>query len=419
MIHASNRIRVGVFKEMAAATYVSVRIAALISAALAEIGITDPSNVLSLNRLGPNRQQPIIRKSPFVRADPVVAVPDPPTSSSRRMLKSQEFDDITTPVNWRKLDSWLDGYDASLRSALVEGFRFGFAIQFTAPAFSLRSDNHLSTRQNIDALESFIHDEISSGRVAGPFASPPYDPFVVSPLGIVPKKEIGKFRVIHDLSFPEGGSVNSGIDAEAAAVNYETLDRVIELVQSAGRGALLAKVDIEHAFRIVPVRPTDRYLLGFAISGKYFFDKCLPMGCRSSCAVFERFSTALQWVAIEKLGIPFISHILDDFIFVGPPESRIASLALDAFLLFCAECGIPIKASKTVHPSSCVSAHGIELDTVAMQARLPQEKLDKARELLTLYANKSRIQLRDLQSLIGFLVFACRVVAPGRAFLVV
>jgi hypothetical protein len=333
------------------------------------------------------------------------------------MHASPDYDIISTPVEWRRLEFWLQGYDADARSYLINGFRGGFSLHFSGDPFSVTSQNHASARCNMPALREYVNAESAAGRVAGPFSSPPFDPFVISPLGIVPKKEAGKFRVIHDLSFPVSNSVNAGIMQEDAAVDYETLDRVIELVQLAGRGALIAKVDIEQAFRIIPVCPQDRYLLGFSINGEFFFDKCLPMGCRSSCAIFETFSRSLQWVARSKLSIPYISHILDDFIFVGPPDSNICALSLDAFLLLCADCSIPIKHAKTVLPATCVAAHGIELDTIAMQARLPEEKLNKARTLLQRYSSKTRISLRELQSLIGFLTFACRVIQPGRAFL--
>ena len=49
----------------------------------------------------------------------------------------------------------------------------------------------------------------------------------------------------------------------------------------------LAKVDIESAFRIIPVSPLDSPLLGFQWDGKYYMDAVLPMGCSSSCAIFE------------------------------------------------------------------------------------------------------------------------------------
>jgi len=60
---------------------------------------------------------------------------------------------------------------------------------------------------------------------------------------------------------------------------------------------------------------------------------------------------------------------------------------------------------------------GIEIDSVTMEARLPPDKIHKAIEMLTACQAKSKITLKELQSLIGFLNFACAVVAPGRAFL--
>ena len=52
-----------------------------------------------------------------------------------------------------------------------------------------------------------------------------------------------------------------------------------------------------------------------------------------------------------------------------------------------------------------------------MQARLPPDKLEKAKSLVTTYADKRRITLQELQSLIGYLNFVCRVIFPGRPFL--
>lgn len=78
---------------------------------------------------------------------------------------------------------------------------------------------------------------------------------------------------------------------------------------------------------------------------------------------------------------------------------------------------LPIKDSKTVPPSTCVTVHGIELDTVNMEARLPMEKLTKARVLLGKFIESRRITLRDLQAMLGFLNFAGKVISPGRPFL--
>ena len=59
---------------------------------------------------------------------------------------------------------------------------------------------------------------------------------------------------------------------------------------------------------------------------------------------------------------------------------------------------------------------GLELDSARMEARLPQDKLEKVRLLLTRYSMKRKIKLKYLQSLLG-LLFCCKVVVPGRCFL--
>ena len=44
-------------------------------------------------------------------------------------------------------------------------------------------------------------------------------------------------------------------------VHYESFDNIVEWVQKFGRGALMAKADIEDAFRIIPIHPEDHHLL--------------------------------------------------------------------------------------------------------------------------------------------------------------
>ena len=381
------------------------------------IAITAKAPIPPTNAQTTIRTHPLC--SPFAAGEQ--GVPKSPSNVPNQPLPKTKIDlalqDIVTPINSSVLSIWLTGYPLCDVQYLIDGFSHGFSLMFKGTPFSSFSPNHPSARNNHTTLSELIAKELSLGRIAGPFSSPPLHPFVVSPLGLVPKKGSDKFRVIHDLSFPTNASVNSGINPLDATVSYETLDNVIQLVQLLGAGALISKVDIEAAFRIIPVKPCDRYLLGFSMQGAYYFDKCLPMGCRTSCAIFERFSCALQWIARNKLHIRYTTHILDDFIFLGPPGSNMTRQALSSFLDFCQQCNIPIKKEKTVLPSSCVTCHGIEVDTLRMQARLPKDKLDRARALLLNLRNKRRVKLKELQSLLGFLNFACKVVVPGRPFL--
>ena len=138
-------------------------------------------------------------------------------------------------------------------------------------------------------LQEKIDKEVSLGRILGPFLDLPISNLRCNPIGLVPKKQ-GGWRMITNLSYPPGSSVNDFIDPEICSVNYSTFDDAIALIVSKGPGALLAKMDISSAFRLLPVSPQDFCLLGFRHSGAYYIDKCLPMGCSLSCALFEKFS---------------------------------------------------------------------------------------------------------------------------------
>lgn len=79
--------------------------------------------------------------------------------------------------------------------------------------------------------------------------------------------------------------------------------------------------------------------------------------------------------------------------------------------------GLPIKPSKTVLPTTTLTFLGLELDTVKFVIRLPQDKLDSLREEMLKLKSQKSATLKQLQSLIGMLNFACKVVPPGRTFL--
>lgn len=105
------------------------------------------------------------------------------------------------------------------------------------------------------------------GRIAGPFLSPPFNTLKTSPIGLHPKKKLGEFRLIHHLSYPKGDSVNDGFPSELCSVKYATIDTAINLIKQLGRGCYHSKTDIESAFRLLPVHPSDYPLLGFTWGG--------------------------------------------------------------------------------------------------------------------------------------------------------
>lgn len=71
---------------------------------------------------------------------------------------------------------------------LEAGFTFGFQLHFDGPRCSQEAPNLLSAMQNPEAVNAKLSKELDAHRLAGPFSSPPFPVFRVSPLGLVPKK---------------------------------------------------------------------------------------------------------------------------------------------------------------------------------------------------------------------------------------
>ena len=265
-------------------------------------------------------------------------------------------------------------------------------------------------------VDDYIEKEKAAGRIIGPFQNPPFDKYHLSPLGVVPKKDSGKYRIIHHLSYPEGDSINDFISQDNTRVNYASVEDAIKLVKQAGRCAYMAKTDIKSAFRLIPIHKADHPLFCFQWQEVFYYDVCLQMGCSASCKIFETFSTALEWIAKDKLEISFMTHILDDFFLVN--ENRQACQSqLDQFLHLCHKVNVPIAKEKTLGPSTTLSFMGYEIDSIQCEVRLPQDKVNKCVNAIQHLLSRSRCTLKDMQSLIGLLNFACAVIIPGRAFL--
>lgn len=142
----------------------------------------------------------------------------------------------------------------------------------------------------------------------------------------------------------------------------------------------------------------------------------MPMGCSSSCRTFEALSTAVEWIAHHRFQIPYILHLLDDFLIISLSRET-CSQQLSVFLGICDYLGIPIAPERTCGPATTLSFAGIELDSIRMEARLPQDKIMKCTEMLNSFIYRKKVTLNELQTVFGLLNFACAIIKPGRAFL--
>ena len=124
---------------------------------------------------------------------------------------------------------------------------------------------------------------------------PPYQAYIVSPLGAIKKRDSEKIRLIHDLSYPAKGSVNSLIDPTEFSLKYASIDDAVAHCNNfSDRPPFMAKLDLQDAFKLIRIHPEDWHLLGFswpsaAGQTQYYFSRVLSFGLRFKQLVTRMF----------------------------------------------------------------------------------------------------------------------------------
>lgn len=321
-----------------------------------------------------------------------------------------------TPINLSNLNKELEGYDSQKAAAISMGFTCGFPLHYSGIRSPLDSKNLKSALDQPSVVREKIQAEIEAGRVAGPFLFRPMPNLRISPIGLVPKKESNQFRLIHHLSYPHGESLNDFIDHQLCSVQYTSFDEAVHMVQDLGPGCLLGKSDIKSAFRLLPVSPLEFDQLGFMFDGKYFFDKAMPFGCSIACQTWELFATFLEFAIARQSSVGRLIHYLDDYLFGGKKGTNHCAFIMSIFHEKMALLGVPISEDKTVGPTTSLCFLGLDIDSVEMVVRIPASKIEEIVQKINNILSQKKCTLKQMQSLIGSLNFACRAVVPGRPF---
>ena len=140
---------------------------------------------------------------------------------------------------------------------LLHGFQLGF---HSAHKLKPAKRNKPSALHHAHIVDAYLVNEVSLGRVSGSFSSSPFPRLHISSFGVIPKKgQPGKWHLLVYLSSPGGASVNNSIYPQDFSLQYSKDDQVICMVSHYGPGALMAKFDVESAYRNIPVHPYDRF----------------------------------------------------------------------------------------------------------------------------------------------------------------
>ena len=107
---------------------------------------------------------------------------------------------------------------------------------------------------------------------------------------------------------------------------------------------------------------------------------------------------------------------LDDFLIISQSKIK-CQKALSILIQLLRKLGFSILWGKVVDPTTKITFLGIELDSVVMMLRLPDEKLQSFTQELQGFVHRKRASKRQLQTLAGRLSRAAGVVKGGRVFL--
>lgn len=200
-------------------------------------------------------------------------------------------------------------------------------------------------------------------------------------------------------------------------MQYSSVEDAAHIIANLGAGCFLAKIDIAHTYRNIPLHVSNHYLLGMEWEGGL---QCIcgysPPFRVTICPKDLHGCLRLPGMDLPESRVSNSIHYLDDFSVLGKSKAE-CQLNLDIILQYCQTLGVPVKQEKVEGPTMRLTFLGIELDTETMTMCLPMDKYDNLQAMIAAWVRKQSVQKRELLSLIGHLAQACKVVPPGRTFL--
>ena len=163
---------------------------------------------------------------------------------------------LNSQLNPDAWDAYLHDYWDKQLPLLV---RFGFLLDYNRDGvLKSQEENYTAAKLFPEDIKAYLDEEISHGAILGPLPSRPVHNLHVFPMMTRDKANAPHRRVIIDLSFPQGRSVNSGVLKDIYLktpfiLKLPTIDNITQQVKALGRGCKLYKVNISRAFQLDPL----------------------------------------------------------------------------------------------------------------------------------------------------------------------
>ena len=274
-------------------------------------------------------------------------------------------------------------------------------------------ENAKSTYTYGETITDNIASWVKNGFAAGPFDQPPMKLFRVN--SILATKQNEKVRTILNVSLPKGTSLNDNVDESKMEKVVMTSARNFgyTLVE-AGKGAWFAKTDMKDAYKNIPVPLNELRLQGFSWLGKFFVETRQIFGAKTAVSNFDIMGQTILEIAILKSGIPrrWVHRQLDDVPVTGPKNSKWCETFEKTYKEVCSKCGVKLanncpKFDKAFSSTQYGKVLGIWFDSKHLRWSLPEEKILKTKTKIAEAFEKPKVNLLQMQKLMGSLNDIC------------
>ena len=278
-------------------------------------------------------------------------------------------------------DIWEENFKNYWDKQLLQLICYGFPLSFDNKVqLKASTVNHSSAKDFPEDINIYLQEEKSFDAILGPFENAPILDLHVSPFLTHEKPGATSRRVIVDLSYPHGASVNAGVDPDMYLgseflLTLPSIDYITNKVLQLGKGSLIYKIDISRAFRHIKIDPSDYRLLGLNF-GSYFIDTCLPFGFIHGSAIFQRVSNAIRYMMLNR-GY-HVTNYIDDII--GQATISQTEASFNTLFDLLGQLGLDISTKKLVYPSTKAACLGVVINTQDFTVSVPEDKLSEIRD---------------------------------------
>ena len=267
-----------------------------------------------------------------------------------------------------------------------------------------------------DAVAGWVHNEFALGPMTAAEVPPGAK---INGIMCRPKPN-GSARVILNLSAPKGRSVNDGIDLEEFPATMASTKKWLAVLEKAGRGAVMSKLDWSDAYKHIRVRAEDVELQYFEWLGMFFAELCLVFGAVSSVGIYDRAAKLVLDLVLRMAGTPrdMVCQYLDDVCAAAPAGSQDLAKFENAYRRVAEEVGVKLAPTddpdKAFSAATCGVVLGVEYDTVSWCWRIPEVKKARLVGQLTRVAGGENVLREEIWSLTGRILHYAPLIPCGR-----